>query len=31
MPIRNKINLAIQDMPEHEEITKLLNGSGQIF
>lgn len=27
LPIRNKINLAIQDMPEHEEITNLLSGS----
>lgn len=27
LPIRNKINLAIQDMPEHEEIAKLLSGS----
>lgn len=26
-PIRNKINLAIQDMPENEEITSLLSGS----
>lgn len=27
LPIRNKINLAIQDMPEHDEITSLLSGS----
>ena len=27
IPIRNKINMAIQDMPEHEEITSLLSGS----
>ena len=26
-PIRNRINLAIQDMPEHEAITALLTGS----
>ena len=25
--MRNKINLAIQDMPEHDEITELLSGS----
>ena len=29
LPIRNKINLAIQDMPEHEEITALLSGSSR--
>ena len=27
LPIRNKISLAIQDMPEHNDITDLLSGS----
>ncbi|CAF0731185.1 unnamed protein product [Brachionus calyciflorus] len=27
LPVRNKINQAIQDMPEHPEITSLLSGS----
>jgi hypothetical protein len=31
VPIRNKINLAIQDMPEHDEITSLLSGSGTFY
>lgn len=27
LPVRNKIALAIQDMPEHDDITNLLNGT----
>lgn len=30
-PIRTKINLAIQDMPENDEITSLLSGSSKLF
>lgn len=30
LPIRNKISLAIQDMPEHDEITSLLSGSSKL-
>ena len=29
LPIRTKINLAIQDMPENEEIKSLLSGSSK--
>jgi hypothetical protein len=31
LPIRTKINLAIQDMPENEEIKDLLSGSSKNF
>jgi len=29
--VRNKINSAIQDMPEHPEITELLSGSSNLY